>query len=151
VWWYGFGLATELKGEVDLAGEEDAMRTSWVEICVSDLSESIEWFAKVLDFKPVDRDTHYAGLRRGETTILLGTDDGPYWSPEKDRIPPAGSRGGGVEIVLMVDGVDSLYERARSAAATIVRPLQDQPWGMRQFWVRHPDGYLIRPAQRMRR
>lgn len=40
------------------------MRTSWVEICVSDLPESIEWFAKVLDFKLVDRDTHYAGLRR---------------------------------------------------------------------------------------
>ena len=25
----------------------------------------------------------------------------------------------------------------------------DYPWHMRQFWVRHPDGYLIRPAQRI--
>lgn len=23
------------------------------------------------------------------------------------------------------------------------------PWRMKQFWVRHPDGYLIRPAERL--
>src|SRR5947209_14085031 len=35
------------------------------------------------------------------------------------------------------------------ARADIVRPLADYPWHMRQFWVRHPDGYLIRPAQKI--
>jgi hypothetical protein len=30
-----------------------------------------------------------------------------------------------------------------------MRPLADYPWHMRQFWVRHPDGYLIRPAQKI--
>jgi hypothetical protein len=27
--------------------------------------------------------------------------------------------------------------------------LADYPWHMQQFWVRHPDGFLIRPAQRI--
>ncbi len=125
------------------------MRTTWVEICVSDLTASVDWFSRVLGFSPVERDAHYAGLRRGETTILLGTEAGPYWSPERAHIPPAGSRGGGVEIVLIVDEIDSVYDRARNAGADIVRPLQDQPWGLRQFWVRHPDGYLLRPAERL--
>jgi hypothetical protein len=33
--------------------------------------------------------------------------------------------------------------------AEIVREIADYPWHMRQFWVRHPDGYLIRPAQKI--
>lgn len=30
-----------------------------------------------------------------------------------------------------------------------MRSLAEYPWHMRQFWVRHPDGYLIRPAQKI--
>lgn len=125
------------------------MRTSWVEICVSDLEESVAWFADALDFHAVDRDEHYAGLRRDDTTILLGTDDGPYWGPERHRMPSRGLRGAGVEIVLLVDGVDELYARAQGVGAEIVRPLETWPWRMKQFWVRHPDGYLLRPAERL--
>ena len=39
--------------------------------------------------------------------------------------------------------------QAQQAEADIVRPLAEYPWHMRQFWVRHPDGYLIRPAQKI--
>lgn len=125
------------------------MRASWVELCVSDLSASIAWFADVLDFRVERREAHFARLQRGETAVSLGTDDGPYWSPERAHIPPVGSRGGGVEIVLLVEGIDALYERAKRAGARIERPLEDQPWQLRQFWVRHPDGYLLRPAERI--
>ena len=57
--------------------------------------------------------------------------------------------GSGAEIVLVVDNIDAVYRQAQRARAEIVRPLADYPWHMRQFWVRHPDGYLIRPAQRL--
>src|SRR6266581_182460 len=72
-------------------------KTSWVEICVSDFEQSIQWF----------------------------------------------------EIVLLVENVDAVYRQAQEARADIVRPLAEYPWHMRQFWVRHPDGYLIRPAQKI--
>src|SRR5207302_1202669 len=45
--------------------------------------------------------------------------------------------------------VDAVYRQAQQAQADIVRPIDDYPWHMRQFWVRHPDGYLIRPAQQI--
>src|SRR5207302_6503358 len=45
--------------------------------------------------------------------------------------------------------VDAVYRQAQQAQADIVRPIDDYPWHMRQFWVRHPDGYLIRPAQKI--
>ncbi len=125
-------------------------KTSYVEICVSDFEQSITWFENVLGFRVIAREENeYAELSRGETSIQLATDQAPYWEPERQRLLPPGQRGSGVEIVLLFDNVDAVYHQAKQAKAEIVRPLADQPWHMRQFWVRHPDGYLIRPAQRL--
>jgi len=125
-------------------------KTSWVEICVSDFAQSIAWFENVLGFRVVARDSNdYAELSRGETTIQLAADDAPYWSSERAHFLPPGQRGSGVEIVLLVDNIDAVYQQAQQAQADIARPIADYPWHMRQFWLRHPDGYLIRPAQRL--
>src|SRR5258708_5730641 len=125
-------------------------KTSWVELCVSDFEQSIAWFERVLGFRVVARDANeYAELARGETSLQLAADDAPYWKPERPHLLPPGQRGSGVEIVILVDNVDAVYHQAQQAGADIVRPLADYPWHMRQFWVRHPDGYLLRPAQRI--
>src|SRR5947208_5347225 len=125
-------------------------KTSWVEICVSDFEQSITWFENVLGFRVVARDANdYAELSHGETSIQLAPDNAPYWASERPHLLPPGQRGSGVEIVLLVENVDAVYRQAQQAQADIVRPLADYPWHMRQFWVRHPDGYLIRPAQKI--
>src|SRR2546430_3602183 len=125
-------------------------KTSWVEICVSDFEQSIQWFEIILGFRVVARDANeYAELSRGETSIQLAAEDSPYWEMERSRLLAQGQRGSGVEIVLLVENVDAVYQQAQQARADIVRPLADYPWHMRQFWVRHPDGYLIRPAQKI--
>ncbi len=125
-------------------------KTSWVEICVSDFEQSIQWFENILGFRVVARDANeYAELSRGETSIQLAAEDAPYWETERSRLLPPGQRGSGVEIVLLVENVHVVYQQAQQARADIVRPLADYPWHMRQFWVRHPDGYLIRPAQKI--
>ena len=125
-------------------------KTSWVELCVSDFEQSVTWFERVLGFRLVAREANeYAELSRGETTIQLAADDAPYWESERPHLLPLGQRGSGVEIVLIVDNVEEVYHLAQHARADIVRALADYPWHMRQFWVRHPDGFLIRPAQRI--
>lgn len=125
-------------------------KTSWVEICVSNFEQSITWFENVLGFHVVAREEdEYAELRRDETFIQLASDHAPYWESERPHLLPPGQRGSGVEIVLLVDDVDAVYHQAQQAHADIARPLAGYPWHMRQFWVRHPDGYLIRPAQRL--
>jgi catechol 2,3-dioxygenase-like lactoylglutathione lyase family enzyme len=125
-------------------------KTSWVELCVSDFEQSIQWFEHALGFRVVERSANeYAELSRGETSLQLATDSAPYWASERPRLLPPGQRGSGVEIILLVDNVETVYRQAQQAGADIVRPLADYPWHMRQFWVRHPDGYLIRPAQKI--
>lgn len=42
-----------------------------------------------------------------------------------------------------VDDVDAAYAAAQRAGAEIVHPLTDEPWGVRRFFVRDPDGNVL--------
>ena len=42
-----------------------------------------------------------------------------------------------------VDDVDACHAAAVRAGAEIVHPLTDEPWGVRRFFVRDPDGHVI--------
>jgi uncharacterized glyoxalase superfamily protein PhnB len=42
-----------------------------------------------------------------------------------------------------VDDVDACYAAAVRTGAAIVHPLTDEPWGVRRFFVRDPDGNVI--------
>lgn len=41
------------------------------------------------------------------------------------------------------DGVEAAYEEAQRRALEIVHPLTTEPWGVRRFFVRAPDGNVI--------
>jgi catechol 2,3-dioxygenase-like lactoylglutathione lyase family enzyme len=47
------------------------------------------------------------------------------------------------DVSIEVDDVDEAYEAACSTGAEIVHPLTDEPWGVRRFFVRAPDGNVI--------
>ena len=42
-----------------------------------------------------------------------------------------------------VDDVDEAYEEARRRGYEIVHPLTTEPWGVRRFFVRAPDGNVV--------
>jgi uncharacterized glyoxalase superfamily protein PhnB len=44
---------------------------------------------------------------------------------------------------VFVDGADAADERYRTAGAEIIDELKTQPWGLRGFTVRDPDGNLV--------
>jgi catechol 2,3-dioxygenase-like lactoylglutathione lyase family enzyme len=44
---------------------------------------------------------------------------------------------------VQVDDVDACYAAAVRAGAEIVHSLTDEPWGVRRFFVRDPDGHVI--------
>jgi catechol 2,3-dioxygenase-like lactoylglutathione lyase family enzyme len=47
------------------------------------------------------------------------------------------------DVSVEVDDVDEIHERAVAAGAEIVYPLTDEPWGLRRFFVRDPNGAVI--------
>jgi catechol 2,3-dioxygenase-like lactoylglutathione lyase family enzyme len=44
---------------------------------------------------------------------------------------------------IQVDDVDASYQAAQAAGAEIVHELTEEPWGVRRFFVRDPDGHVI--------
>ena len=42
-----------------------------------------------------------------------------------------------------VEGIEQLYEDFKTKGAMIHKPLQDTPWGTKDFYVEDPDGYII--------
>ena len=42
-----------------------------------------------------------------------------------------------------VDGIEELYEEFKSKDVKMLKPLQDMPWGTKDFYVEDPDCYII--------
>lgn len=69
----------------------------------------------------------------------------PVWlhrvTPEHQMASPeqAGEVHGGLEVI--VPDVDAHFERARAAGAQILRPVADQPYGLREYGARDPQNH----------
>ena len=66
----------------------------------------------------------------GKARLQLVTDDAT--APENPVIS-----------VAIGDEVDEAYAEAKRRGYEIVHPLTDEPWGVRRFFVRAPDGTVI--------
>ncbi len=47
------------------------------------------------------------------------------------------------DVSIEVDNVDAAHAAVLDAGAEIVHPLTDEPWGVRRFFVRDPDGHVL--------
>jgi catechol 2,3-dioxygenase-like lactoylglutathione lyase family enzyme len=72
------------------------------------------------------------GRGRGSNTRTGG---GPG---ENDRMDK------GVWMSLWVDDVDAVHERCVAAGFEVTHPPTDEPWGVREMHLRHPDGHVFR-------
>jgi catechol 2,3-dioxygenase-like lactoylglutathione lyase family enzyme len=71
------------------------------------------------------------GRGRGSNTQTFGADD----AETGDK---------GVWMSVFVDDVDEVHERCVAAGIEITWPPTDEPWGVREMHVRHPDGHVFR-------
>lgn len=77
----------------------------------------------------------HAELRHGGSMVMLSTE-----RDDDDR--GYGRHAGGEWIYVVVDDPDSHYERAKAAGARIVRELEDQDYGSRDYIARDPEGNM---------
>lgn len=47
------------------------------------------------------------------------------------------------DVSIEVADVDAAFAAMRDAGAPILHPLTDEPWGVRRFFVRDPDGHVV--------
>jgi hypothetical protein len=53
----------------------------------------------------------------------------------------------GVWMSIWVDDVDAIHRHCMEQGIEITRPPTDEPWGVREMHVRHPDGHVFRISQ----
>lgn len=107
---------------------------------------AIDWLCNVIGFErhavhegPAGTIGH-AELTIGGGMIMLGSEK----DDEHSRRFKSPADLGDVEtrsVYIVVPDADAAHARAVSAAATIIRPLQDTPYGSREFAVSDPEGH----------
>jgi uncharacterized glyoxalase superfamily protein PhnB len=111
-----------------------------------DASAAIEWFCNVLGFErhavyPGESGTiGHAELTLNGGMIMLGSQK----DDEYGRNFKSPGELGGIETrsaYIIVDDAEVVHARAVAAGAQLVRPLQDTPYGSREFTVKDPEGH----------
>jgi uncharacterized glyoxalase superfamily protein PhnB len=111
------------------------------ELFVRDLVASIRFYEEGLGFDVVRQDQEFAVLSLGAARIQLVLADESVASVKAWL--DAGPRGVGVNIRIIVDDVDALYERARRRGVPIIREIDDRFYELRDFTVGDPDGFVL--------
>lgn len=132
----------------------------WVDpgIVVKDVAKSTAWYVKMLGFKvemamPNAKQPAFTRLGNGSVSIMFS--DGTDVFAAKPKVPAAVARALAskhaphvVDFYLRVeDGIDALYRSVKRKGAEIERAPMDQPWGMRDFVMRDPDGFRVAVGQ----
>jgi len=97
------------------------------EIPYADIGEAADWLCRAFGFKKrLQIANHRIQLSFGDSSIVAieGNDYTPSFS-----------------VMVHVDNVDGLYERARSMGAETINPPADYPFGERQCTVKDPGGH----------
>ena len=115
-------------------------------LTVDDAAAAIDFYVKAFDGVelgrvpgPDGKKLYHAALQINGSTVMLN-DDYPEMNDGKESTPKA-LGGTPVTIHLVVDDVDTKFQRAVDAGATVVMPLEDQFWGDRYGVVRDPFGH----------
>lgn len=111
-------------------------------LAVRSLDESTRFYMDVLGFRRDfgDGSDGWSFLSRDGFKLMLG---------ECPEATPASELGDHAYFVyLTVHGVDELHRELRDRGAQILSEPEDQPWGLREFTLRTPDGHRIRFGER---
>jgi lactoylglutathione lyase len=115
-----------------------------LELFVSELGTSIQFYEEILGFTKGYVGTDYAEVFNGTVEIgLCPMNKLPEEHPLKTKSSDE-RKGLGVEIVLALKDLESLYNKVKNSDYPISSELQLQPWNLRDFRLVDPDGYYLR-------
>jgi uncharacterized glyoxalase superfamily protein PhnB len=122
-------------------------------INVSNIADSFAWFEKFGWTKAWDwgNPTTFGGVCSGECEIFLceGAQGGRGKGDNSATFGPGSEELGdkGVWMSIWVDDVDAEHRHCLEQGLEVTWPPTDEPWGVREMHVRHPDGHVFRVSQ----
>jgi PhnB protein len=112
------------------------------DLCVDGATAAIEFYARVFDatertrMPAPDGKIGHAELDIGRGVIMLSDE-----YPEMGVRSPKAIGGSPITIMVYVEDVDSVFNRAVDAGATVLRPVQDEFYGDRSGQLEDPFGH----------
>jgi len=121
------------------------------EFFVSDVGAAIRFYTDKLGFRLVRLEPEgapgptsvFAVVELGEAHILLANESLYAGGHLRER-------GAGVDIRIMVQDVDAIYERCDENSVAIVHDIADRYYGLRDFIISDPNGFRLRFAAPLR-
>jgi catechol 2,3-dioxygenase-like lactoylglutathione lyase family enzyme len=125
---------------------------------VSDIRESFAWFAKLgwhrgFEWSADESDGRpgFGSVEAGGCEIFLCRDGQGSRGKGSNRLTfgPDGDETAdkGAWMSIWVDDVDAVHQRCVAEGLDVTHPPTDEPWGVRECHVRHPDGHVFRISQ----
>jgi catechol 2,3-dioxygenase-like lactoylglutathione lyase family enzyme len=101
---------------------------------VSNLEESFAWFAKLGWRKRWDwgDPPDFGAVGNGPCEIFLSQN---------------GQGARGFWMTVWVADVDAVLETCLAEGILVIRPPRDEPWGVRELHIQHPDGHVFRVSR----
>jgi catechol 2,3-dioxygenase-like lactoylglutathione lyase family enzyme len=105
-------------------------------LAVPNLEASAEFYREILGFEVREiGDPGWRFFVKDACVIMAG---------ECPNATPAGQLGDHSYFAYWrVDEIDSYYESVTARGVDLIKKLRDEPWGMREFGIRTPDGHRI--------
>jgi len=105
---------------------------------VDDLSIAIAYYRDCLGFElDFEYESFYASVSRDGFSIHLKC------APKTVADRANRKQNEHLDAYIGVRGVDALFEELQAQGARIIRPLEQRPWGCKDFYVEDPDGYIL--------
>lgn len=105
-------------------------------IAVNDLATSARYYEEVLGFTVHEiGDDGWRIFAKDQCRIMAGH------CP--DAVPPKELGDHAYFAYINVDGIDDYYAQVKANNGRILKPLRDEPWGMREFALQTIDGHRI--------
>ena len=113
-------------------------------LAVRDLDASTRFYVDVLGFQRDfgDGSDGWSFLSRDAFKVMLGE------CPDEKPARELGNHS--YVAYLIVEGVDQLYEEVSLRGAEVISQPTNEPWGLREFGIRTPDGHRIRFGEPIR-
>ena len=109
-----------------------------LELYTRTLSASVEFYQR-FGFRLVRAESHFVELAWDRTQL--------YLEEVEDAPEPGGRTVGNVRV--LVPDVDRYWALAQELGCTVIRPIEDRYYGLRDFTIAGPDGVGLRFATRL--
>lgn len=135
------------EGDPLITGREysKSLRGLTLNLLVKDVDRAVEFHEKVLGVKVVYSDPDVAVLSGYGSEWMLHADHAYDQHPMGTTVMGGARRGSGVELRLHGRDPDTAEVVAREMGLEVVSPATDKGHGLREAYIRDPDGYVWVP------